>query len=69
VPLRPPREITPAQALLWLLALVGSTTAFSWACLLFFADREQRALTFALCGLALVLWTAVHVTDRRHERR
>jgi hypothetical protein len=62
------REITLVQATSWLLALAGSAAALSWAFLLFFADREQRAVTFAAGGLVLAVWTATHVTDRQHER-
>lgn len=66
--MRTRREITLVQATSWLVALVGSAAAFSWAFLLFFADRDQRAATFAAGGLALAVWAATHVTDRQHER-
>lgn len=66
---RPPRQVAPAQAIVWILALAGSATAFSWALLLFFADREQRAATFTIGGLALVLWAALHLTDYQHTSR
>jgi hypothetical protein len=69
VPVHPPREVAPAQAVIWIIALTGSATALYWAFLLFLADREQRATTFALGGLALVIWAAMHVTDRQHEPR
>ena len=62
------REITLVQATSWLAALVGSAAALSWAFLLFFADREQWAATFAAGGLMLAVWAATHVTDRQHER-
>jgi hypothetical protein len=62
------REITLVQATSWMLALVGSAAALSWAFLLFFADREQRAATFAVGGLMLAVWAASHLTDRQHRR-
>jgi Na+-transporting NADH:ubiquinone oxidoreductase subunit NqrF len=65
----PPREVALGQAIGWILALAGGAAAFSWAFLLFFADREQRAIVFVLGGLALVIWAAVHLTDGRHESR
>ena len=48
-----------------MLALAGSAAAFSWAFLLFCADREQRAAAFAAGGLMLAVWAAAHLTDRR----
>jgi hypothetical protein len=63
----PPREIAPAQALMWMLALAGSAIAFAWALLLLFADREQHAVTFALGGLALAVWAAWRLTD--HDKQ
>lgn len=59
------REITVAQVVSWLIALAGSATALCLAFLLFVTDREQRAATFATGGLALAVWAAVHLTDRR----
>lgn len=59
------REITPARAIGWMLALTGSAAALSLACLQFFADQEQRAMLFAIGGLALAVWAASHLTD--HE--
>jgi hypothetical protein len=63
------REVTLVQVLSWLLALAGGFAAFYWAFLLFFADREQRAVMFTAGGLALVLWAATHLTDREHHLR
>jgi hypothetical protein len=59
------REITIAQVTSWLLSLVAGGGALSFAMLLFFADREQRAVLFALGGIALTVWTAARLTDRR----
>ncbi|HEY3463215.1 MAG TPA: hypothetical protein VGK62_07195 [Gaiellaceae bacterium] len=59
------REVTLAQVLCWLLALVGSLVALYWACLLFLADHEQRAAIVGAGGLALVFWAAFHLTDRQ----
>jgi hypothetical protein len=59
-----PREVTLAQVLCWLLASAGSITALSLASLLALADREQPAAMFAAGGLALVLWSAFHLTAR-----
>jgi hypothetical protein len=63
------REITLGQALSWMLALAGGAAAFSWAFLLFVADREQRALPFTAGGLVLVVWAGIHLTDRQARRR
>jgi len=63
------REITVPQLLSWLLALAGGATSLCLAFLLFVADKEQRAATFASGGLALSVWAAVHLTDRRSSRR
>jgi hypothetical protein len=57
------REVTLAQVLCWMLALAGSLVALYWACLLFLADHEQRAVMVGAAGLALVFWTAFHLTD------
>jgi hypothetical protein len=65
---RTSREITVAQVASWTLALVGSATALSWAFLLFFADRDQRASVFAAGGIALAVWAAIHLTDRQDHR-
>jgi hypothetical protein len=64
---RTPTEITLGQATSWALAVAGSAVALSWAFLLFFADREQRAAAFAVGGLALAAWAAFQLTDRRHQ--
>jgi hypothetical protein len=58
------REVTLTQVFSWILALVASVTALSWASLLFLADHDQPAALFAVGGLALVLWSAFHLTDR-----
>jgi hypothetical protein len=57
------REITPAQVLTWMLALVVSVAALYWAFRLSLADHEQRAAVFAAGGLGLVVWAAYHLTD------
>lgn len=62
------REITLAQLFTWTLALAGSAAALSWAFLLFFADHEEGAATFAAGGLALAVWAALHLTSRQHHR-
>ena len=62
------REITLAQLTSWMLALAGSAAALSWAFLLFWSDRDQRAAVFAAGGLLLAVWAATHLTDRQHRR-
>jgi hypothetical protein len=51
-----------------MLALVASVAALSWASLMFLADHEQEAALFAAGGLALILWSVFHLTDRPHHR-
>ncbi|HEY5693007.1 MAG TPA: hypothetical protein VIR14_00735 [Gaiellaceae bacterium] len=63
------REVSLSQVLCWMLALTGGFAALYWASMLFFADREQQAATFAAGGLALVVWSAFHLTDRPHPGR
>jgi hypothetical protein len=58
------REVTLAQVLCWMLALVGSIAALCWAGLQFLADHEQPAALFAAGGFALVFWAALHLADR-----
>jgi hypothetical protein len=62
------REITVVQATSWMLALVGSAAALSWAFLLLFADQERRAAAVAVGGLTLAVWVAAHLTERQHQR-
>jgi hypothetical protein len=57
------REVTLTQVLCWLLALVASFAAFSWASLMFLADHEQPAAFFASGGLALIVWLVLHLTE------
>jgi hypothetical protein len=63
------REVTLAQVLCWMLALLASVAALSCASLMLLADHEQRAVIFAAGGLALILWSAFHLTDRPHSHR
>jgi hypothetical protein len=58
------REVTLAQVFCWILALVASCSALSFASLLFLADHERPAALFAAGGFALILWSAFHLTDR-----
>jgi hypothetical protein len=62
------REVTHTQVFCWLLALVASVASLSLASLLLLADHEQRATMFAAGGLALILWSVFHLTDRPHHR-
>jgi hypothetical protein len=61
------REVTLTQVLSWMLAMVASVTALSWAALMILADQEQRAAVFAAGGLALITWATFHLTDRQHR--
>ena len=63
------REVGIGQLLSWMLALTGGSAALYWASVLFFADSEQAAVAFAAGGLALVVWSAFHRTDRPHPGR
>lgn len=58
------REVTLTQVMCWMLALVGGVGALSLASLLFLADSEPRAAAFGVGGLALLLWSVFHLTDR-----
>jgi hypothetical protein len=60
------REITLAQATTWMLTVLGSIAALSWACMLFLFDQEQHAALVGFGGLALIAWAAYHLTDRLH---
>jgi len=61
------REITLGQAMAWILAFVGGAAALSGAFLLFLADREEPATAFTSGGLALLLWTGIHLTTRQPQ--
>ena len=50
--------------LCWMVALVASFAALSWAALMYLADDEQRATVFAGGGLVLIAWSVFHLTDR-----
>lgn len=63
------REVTLAQLFGWMLALLASVAALSWACLMVFADHDQSAAFFAAGGLALLFWSAFHLTDRADGHR
>ena len=63
------REITITQAMTWMIALAGSVAALFCASMLFLADKEQQAGTFAAGGLALIVWAAFHLTDRQPQHR
>ena len=52
-----------------MLALLASATALSWAALMVLADREEPAALFATGGLALLLWSAFHLTDRPNHHQ
>ena len=58
------REVTLTQLLCWMRALVASVAALFCASVLVFADHEQPATIFATGGLALLFWSAFHLTDR-----
>ena len=58
------REVTLTQVLCWMVALVASFAALSWAALMYLADDEQRATVFAGGGLVLIAWSVFHLTDR-----
>jgi hypothetical protein len=38
------------------------------ASLLLLADHEQRGTIFGAGGVALIVWSVVHLTDRPHDR-
>jgi len=63
------REITLTQLFCWLLALVASVGALVCASVLVFADHEEPATIFATGGLALLFWSAFHLTDRPRQSR
>jgi hypothetical protein len=63
------REVTLAQLFCWMLALLASITALSWAALMVLADHEEPGALFATGGLALLLWSAFHLTDRPNHHR
>jgi hypothetical protein len=52
-----------------MLALVASVAALVCASVLLFADAEQPATIFAAGGLALLFWSAFHLTDRPPHSR
>lgn len=62
------REVTLTQVLCWLLALAASYAALSVAALLLLSDHEQRGTMFGVGGVALIVWSVFHLTDRPHER-
>ena len=59
------REITMAQLLAWLAALVGGAGALAFALLVYLAGSDATAAAFAGGGLLLALWAGVHITDRQ----
>jgi hypothetical protein len=61
------REVTLAQVFCWILALLASVAALSWASLMVLADHDRPAALFAAGGLALLYWSAFHLTDRPHQ--
>lgn len=63
------REVTLTQLLSWMLALVASVAALVFASVLVFADHEQPATIFGTGGLALLFWSAFHLTDRPPHSR
>ena len=63
------REVTLAQVFCWMLVLLASVSALSWASLMFLADHEEQAAIFAAGGLSLIFWSAFHLTDRPDPRR
>lgn len=63
------REVTLTQLLCWMLALVASVAALVFASVLVFADHEQPATIFGTGGLALLFWSAFHLTDRPPHSR
>jgi hypothetical protein len=58
-------ETTIGRAISWALAFAGSTAALSIAFLQFVADHEQRAMLFAIGGLALLVWASAHLLGRQ----
>jgi len=52
-----------------MLALVASVAALVFASVLVFADHEQPAMIFGTGGLALLFWSAFHLTDRPPHSR
>lgn len=55
--------VTLTHVFCWLVALVASVAALSWASLMFLSDREQPAALFAAGGLALIPWLAFRVNS------
>jgi hypothetical protein len=58
------REVTLTQLFCWMLALMASVAALFWGTVMVLADHEQPAAIFTTGGLALLFWSAFHLTDR-----
>lgn len=63
------REITLTQLFCWMLALLASVAALVWASMMLLSDHEQPGTIFATGGLALLFWSAFHLTDRPSHSR
>jgi hypothetical protein len=63
------REVTLAQVFTWMLALVASVSALSWASLMLLADHEEQAAIFGVGALVLISWSVFHLTDRPSRQR
>lgn len=61
------REVTLTQIFCWVLALLASFAALSVAFLLLLADHEQRGTIFGVGGVALIVWSVFHLTDRQRD--